>query len=99
MLTIQSRRLDFIDGLLAISILSVIAFHASLPGFAGGYLGVDIFMVISGYLIIGHLVRQKKFSFTQFYAGRALRILPPVIVVVLATLTVAQLIGLAPFET
>jgi hypothetical protein len=44
-----------IDGLRAIAILPVVFFHASTPGFSGGYVGVDVFFVISGYLIDNHL--------------------------------------------
>lgn len=68
-----------IDGLRAIAIMVVVAFHTRLSLFRGGYIGVDVFLVISGYLI-GSLVyrdiRRNKFSFLRFYERRAKRILP-----------------------
>lgn len=68
-----------IDGLRAIAVISVVLYHFGLLGFSGGYVGVDIFFTISGYLI-GSIVfkqlGQKKFSFTTFYARRIRRLLP-----------------------
>lgn len=68
-----------IDGLRAIAVLSVIFFHAGLSVFKGGYVGVDVFFVISGYLITTILLtefEQKRFSTLNFYERRARRILP-----------------------
>lgn len=47
-----------IEGLRAVAVLAVLAFHASVPGLAGGFVGVDVFLVVSGYLITGLLVRE-----------------------------------------
>ena len=58
-----------IDGLRAIAVLSVIFYHAKFPGFGGGYLGVDIFFVISGYLISSIIMNdlsQNNFLFSVF---------------------------------
>ncbi len=68
-----------IDGLRAIAISSVILFHSGASLFSGGYVGVDIFFVISGYLItkiIADEMREGRFTFIAFYARRARRILP-----------------------
>ena len=81
-----------IDGLRALAVLPVILFHAGFPGFEGGYIGVDIFFVISGYLITSLLVselKESKFSFRTFYERRARRIFPALFFVVLCCLPVA----------
>ena len=79
-----------IDGLRAVAVLAVVAFHA-FPGWIhGGFIGVDVFFVISGYLItglIGHELDAGAFSFWRFYARRARRIFPALIVVMLGSLT------------
>lgn len=75
-----------IDGLRAIAVVSVILFHGELPGFSGGFVGVDVFFVISGYLITGILLReleQGNFSITRFYERRMRRILPALFTVLL----------------
>src|SRR5262249_4556493 len=77
-----------IDGLRAIAVLSVVFFHAGLSGFSGGFVGVDIFFVISGYLITSIIVRgleAKRFSIAWFYERRIRRIIPAFIVMVAAT--------------
>src|SRR5580698_10015559 len=71
--------LPFIDGLRAIAVLGVIGFHANLGGLTGGYVGVDVFFVLSGFLIsrlIESRLQERTFSFAQFYERRARRILP-----------------------
>jgi peptidoglycan/LPS O-acetylase OafA/YrhL len=76
-----------IDGLRAIAVLPVILFHAGFDVFGGGYVGVDVFFVISGYLITSILLSefsQGDFSFARFYERRARRILPALFVVILA---------------
>ncbi|MEO1775797.1 MAG: acyltransferase family protein [Pseudomonadota bacterium] len=68
-----------IDGLRAVAILPVVVYHAGLPGLPGGYLGVDIFFVISGYLIAGIIAREMaegRFSLLDFYERRVRRIVP-----------------------
>jgi peptidoglycan/LPS O-acetylase OafA/YrhL len=68
-----------IDGLRAIAVLAVVVFHAGFHGLLGGFIGVDVFFVISGYLIGGQVFREAvagEFRFSQFYARRVRRILP-----------------------
>lgn len=74
-----------IDGLRAIAVVPVILFHAGVEQFAGGFVGVDIFFVISGYLITTIIISdidQGKFSLAKFYERRARRILPALFFVV-----------------
>ena len=73
-----SYRAD-IDGLRAIAILLVIIFHAGFPILSGGYIGVDVFFVLSGFLITSLIdleMKEKKFSFKNFYMRRIRRIVP-----------------------
>jgi peptidoglycan/LPS O-acetylase OafA/YrhL len=82
----------FIDGLRAIAILTVVASHVDFPGLGGGYVGVDIFFVISGYLIINQIIadiQAKRFSLFDFYARRAFRILPAFLLVMVTCLALA----------
>lgn len=68
-----------INGLRAIAVIAVILFHFKTPFFGGGFAGVDIFFVISGYLMTGIILtqlRKDKFSFIDFYLSRAKRIIP-----------------------
>ena len=83
-----------IDGLRAVSVLSVILYHADLRIFRGGFVGVDVFFVISGYLITTILLAEQKsgtFSLVNFYERRARRILPALFTVALACLPFAWL--------
>lgn len=78
-----------VDGLRALAVLPVIAYHMGITGIPGGFTGVDIFFVISGYLICGIIYSgavNNTFSYLNFYKRRCLRILPPLFVVLLATL-------------
>ena len=68
-----------IDGLRAVAVTSVVLGHAGIAGFSGGYVGVDVFFVISGYLICSILIRElreDRYSLLTFYERRARRILP-----------------------
>ncbi|MDD2767814.1 MAG: acyltransferase family protein [Methylococcus sp.] len=78
-----------IDGLRALAILAVVVFHAYPHTLPGGFVGVDVFFVISGYLIAGIIFKNLgagSFSFADFYARRAKRIFPALIAVLLACL-------------
>ncbi|HWL77213.1 acyltransferase family protein [Microbacterium sp.] len=81
-----------VQGLRAIAVGLVLLYHAGVPGVSGGYVGVDVFFVISGFLISSHLLesleRDGRIRFAQFYARRARRILP-------ASFTVAALTAIA----
>ncbi|MFD3328488.1 SGNH hydrolase domain-containing protein [Streptomyces sp. NPDC058701] len=74
-----------IEGLRAVAVLAVLAFHAGVPGTAGGFVGVDVFFVISGYLITGLLVREAvttgRIRLGDFFSRRARRLLPSAAVV------------------
>jgi peptidoglycan/LPS O-acetylase OafA/YrhL len=75
-----------IDGLRAIAVLPVILFHAGISGFQGGFVGVDIFFAISGFLITGIIldeIDQNRFSVLSFYERRARRILPALFFVII----------------
>lgn len=78
-----------VEGLRALAVGLVVLFHAHVPGLNGGYVGVDIFFVISGFLITGQLLseaaRTGRISLLDFYARRARRILPAATVVLLVT--------------
>ena len=85
-----------LDGVRALAVLAVLAFHAEVPGFSGGYLGVSVFFTLSGFLITSLLVNEAettgRVSAGAFYARRARRLLPASVlciglIVVLAAVT------------
>jgi len=83
-----------IDGLRALAVVPVMFFHAGLDIFKGGFVGVDVFFVISGYLITTIILNEKDagiFSIVNFYERRARRILPALFFVVIATIPFAWL--------
>ena len=79
-----------IEGLRAVAVLLILLYHAGVPGLAGGYVGVDVFFVISGFLITSLLARELddtgRLDLAQFYARRVRRILPAAFLVLGATL-------------
>jgi peptidoglycan/LPS O-acetylase OafA/YrhL len=90
-----------IEGLRAIAVLLVVAYHAGVPLFRGGFVGVDVFFVLSGYLITGlllnELVKTSRISFVRFYARRVRRLLPASALTVLVTIAAAHFL-LSPLE-
>ena len=78
-----------VEGLRAVAVASVVLFHAQLLGFTGGFVGVDVFYVISGFVITGVLLRKMEstgsLGFSDFYARRARRILPAAGLVLIVT--------------
>lgn len=81
------RHLPHVDGLRAVAIIPVVAFHADIALLSGGFIGVDVFFVISGFLIASLILAELqagRFSFLDFYKRRALRILPAYIAVIAA---------------
>lgn len=90
-----------IQGLRAVAVLLVIAFHARIALVQGGYVGVDVFFVLSGYLITGLIAREierdGRLDVAQFYARRARRLLPAAAVMLLATAAASALL-LSPLE-
>ncbi len=87
-----------VDGLRAVAVLAVLLFHGGVPGFRGGFVGVDVFFVISGYLItrliLGEL-EAGRFRFGRFYGRRARRLFPAMFATLAATF-VASLFILSP---
>lgn len=83
-----------VDGLRALAIIPVILYHAGFSVFSGGFVGVDVFFVISGYLITTIIiseVSEKRFSLVTFYERRARRILPPLFLVIFISIPFAWL--------
>jgi len=84
-----------IDGLRAIAIIPVVLYHAGIQAFGGGFVGVDIFFVISGYLItavIASDIRAGRFSLARFYERRIRRIFPALFTVVAASCVAAYFV-------
>lgn len=87
-------RLD-IDGMRAVAVLGVLFYHLGVPPFGGGFVGVDIFFVISGYLISGIILAEAadgRFSFADFYTRRARRLLPALIATIAASFAAAAVL-------
>lgn len=86
-----------IDGLRAVAVVPVILFHAGAQWLPGGFVGVDIFFVISGYLISAIILRevgQGSFTFAGFYERRIRRIIPALLVMLLVTVAIFQIVAL-----
>ena len=84
-----------VDGLRAIAVGSIVLFHLGISQMSGGFVGVDVFFVISGYLITGNILRERahgSFSFSDFYMRRLRRIGPALLAVLFLTLLVGAFI-------
>ncbi|MEL5992365.1 acyltransferase family protein [Microbacterium phosphatis] len=89
-----------VQGLRTLAVAAVVVFHASAALLPGGFVGVDVFFVISGYLISSHLVRQLsagRFRFADFYARRIRRLVPAALLVLVVTL-IASYVLLSPLR-
>src|ERR1700712_3445004 len=100
----RSRAAEFrgdVEGLRGLAVLAVVLYHAGVGVVPGGYVGGDVFFVLSGYLITGLVLRDLNrsdgFSFVSFYARRARRILPAATVVLIATV-LCSVAWLAPLQ-
>lgn len=100
----KAYRLGFrsdIEGLRAVAIILVVAAHAGVPWLKGGFIGVDVFFVLSGYLITGLLIQEigstGSVRMLEFYARRLKRLLPALLFMVLGT-TISAAVLLVPFE-
>jgi len=95
----QTKYRPDIDGLRAIAVTAVVLFHAGIPGVSGGYAGVDVFFVISGFLITQIIYREieaSEFSFARFYERRVRRIIPALFALLVFT-SIASL-SLLPYD-
>jgi peptidoglycan/LPS O-acetylase OafA/YrhL len=85
-----------VEGLRAVAVLLVVLYHANVPHLTGGYVGVDVFFVISGFVITGLLLRERSAgggnSLLDFYARRCRRILPAATIVILVTVLASYLV-------
>lgn len=89
-----------VDGLQTIAVIPVVLFHLGNNWIAGGYFGVDVFFVISGYLITSILLKEEKFtifSFKNFFTRRVRRIMPALLFMVAVVLAVSCLISFRLF--
>ena len=93
--------LPHIEGLRGIAVLAVLWFHVGLPGMSGGFTGVDVFFVVSGFLITGLLLREHaqtgRIDLGRFYSRRMRRILPAALLTIAVTVVLAALF-LAPLQ-
>jgi peptidoglycan/LPS O-acetylase OafA/YrhL len=85
-----------VEGLRAVAVLVVVLYHAGVQGFRGGFVGVDVFFVISGFVITGLLLRERDSTGTTsvlgFYGRRVRRILPAGTLVILVTVASSYLV-------
>ena len=96
-MSVPTKRLAGLDGLRGIAVSLVVVFHFFPAALPGGFIGVDVFFVISGFLITGLLLTERdgtgRISLSRFWQRRALRLVPPLIPLILIAATTAWLIG------
>ena len=93
------RYIPAIDGLRALAVIAVLLFHAKVPWFRGGFVGVDVFFVISGYLITSLILQEHadgRFTLAGFYERRVRRIFPALLLVALSTLVIGAFVMFPP---
>ena len=85
----ETRYVAALDGLRAVAVAMVILFHLDVPGFDAGYIGVDVFFVLSGFLItsllVGENARSGRISLARFWSRRIRRLMPALVVILLVT--------------
>jgi peptidoglycan/LPS O-acetylase OafA/YrhL len=93
----RADRIEGLDGLRALAIAAVLVFHLNAPWLPGGFLGVDVFFVVSGFLITTLLVREHertgRIAFGRFWVRRARRLLPALVVCVTVSVLIARLVS------
>lgn len=83
-----------IDGLRAVAVITIVFFHLGIPGFSGGFIGPDVFFVLSGFLIATRIfddIEKRQFTFSDFYLRRVRRLFPAYFLVLIVTLVLAYL--------
>ncbi|WP_341746835.1 acyltransferase family protein [Dermatophilus congolensis] len=97
----RHTRVDSLDGIRALAVIAVIAYHVSLPGAEGGFLGVDVFFVLSGFLITTLLMRELtgtgRIDLGGFWVRRVLRLLPASLLLIVTVVGVSAFVA-APFR-
>src|SRR6476469_9708586 len=93
----HGARIEGLDGLRALAIVGVLVYHLNASWLPGGFLGVDVFFVVSGFLITTLLVREPdrtgRIARSQFWVRRARRLLPALVLCVLASVLIARLVS------
>jgi len=94
---VRPSRIEGLDGIRALAIVAVLVFHLNAPWLPGGFLGVDVFFVVSGFLITTLLVREHertgRIAFREFGVRRARRLLPALVLTVTASVLIARLVS------